>query len=85
LRRGERDDGERQLRQAIDVSRRRSQRMLELRATVSLARLWQREGRRGGAREMLDDVCSWFTEGFSTPDLRATKTVLEELSSPNEV
>jgi class 3 adenylate cyclase/tetratricopeptide (TPR) repeat protein len=79
LRRNERDEGEGELRQAIDAARRRSQRLLELRATTSLARLWQREGRRGEARQMLGEIYGWFTEGFDTADLRAAKALLDEL------
>ena len=85
LRCDERDDGERQLRQAIDMARHRSQRMLELRATTSLARLWQQEGRLGEACELLGKVYSWFTEGFDTPDLRAAKALLAELSEPSDL
>ena len=80
LQRGDRDEGERQLRQAIHLARLRSQRMLELRATTSLARLWQRETRGGEARQILADVYNWFAEGFATADLRAARSLLDELS-----
>ena len=79
LRRGERGEGERQLREAIDLARHRSDRLLELRATTSLARLWQLEDRRGEARQMLGEIYGWFTEGFDTGDLREAKALLEEL------
>jgi class 3 adenylate cyclase/predicted negative regulator of RcsB-dependent stress response len=79
LRRDETDEGERLLREAIDVARQRSQRMLELRATTSLARLWQRQGRRHEAARMLREIYGWFTEGFDTPDLRAAKALLADL------
>ena len=79
LRKNERDEGERELRQAIDEARRRSQRLLELRATTRLARLWQQEGRRGEARQMLGEIYGWFSEGFDTGDLREAKALLEEL------
>ncbi|PYM91318.1 MAG: hypothetical protein DME04_19410 [Candidatus Rokuibacteriota bacterium] len=82
LRRNEHDEGERELRQAIDEARQRSQRTLELRATTSLARLWQREGRPSEARRMLGEVYGWFTGGFDTADLRDAKAVLDELSAP---
>jgi len=62
------------------MARRRSQRILELRATTSLARLWQQEGRRDEARQMLGEIYGWFTEGFDTGDLREAKALLEELS-----
>jgi len=56
-------------RQAIDTARRQQSRAWELRATMSLARLWQRQGRRDEARAALAAVYSTFTEGFTTPDL----------------
>ena len=79
LRRNERDEGERQLREAIDLARHHSDRLLELRATTSLARLWQLEDRRSEARQMLGEIYGWFTEGFDTRDLREAKALLEEL------
>jgi tetratricopeptide (TPR) repeat protein len=81
LRRKERDGGERQLREAIDLARLRSQRMLELRATMSLARLWRQTGRRREAGQMLGDIYGWFTEGFDTTDLRAAKALLADLTA----
>jgi predicted ATPase len=66
--------------QAIDIARRQSAKSLELRAVVSLCRLWQKRDRKEEARKMLADIYSWFTEGFDTPDLREAKTQLEELS-----
>jgi predicted ATPase len=56
-------------RQAIDTARRQQSRAWELRATMSLARLWQRQGRRDEARATLAAVYGTFTEGFTTPDL----------------
>jgi tetratricopeptide (TPR) repeat protein len=82
LRRDERDDGERQFRQAIDMARHRSQRMLELRATMSLARLWQQTGRCSEARQILGEIYGWFTEGFDSTYLRASKALLDELCDP---
>ena len=83
LRRNEYDAGERQLREAITLARLRSQRMLELRATVSLARLRQRMGGRSEAGQELRDIYDWFTEGLDTPDLRAAKALLDKLSDPS--
>jgi ATP/maltotriose-dependent transcriptional regulator MalT len=80
-RRNECDEGERLLREAIDLARARSQRMLELRATVSLARMRRQAGRPGDARQELGEIYGWFTEGFDTSDLRAAKVLLEELSA----
>ncbi len=51
----------------------------ELRATVSLARLWQAQGKQAKARRMLSDIYGWFTEGFDTADLKEAKALLEEL------
>ena len=53
----------------------------ELRAAMSLARLWRDQGKRDEARALLAPVYGWFTEGFDTLDLREAKTLLEELSS----
>jgi predicted ATPase len=71
---------ERSFRHAIQVARRQQARSWELRATTSLARLWQKQGRREEAREMLGEMYGWFTEGFDTPDLRDARALLEELS-----
>jgi predicted ATPase len=66
--------------QAIEVARQQSAKSWELRATMSLCRLWQRQGRREKARQMLADIYRWVTEGFDTPDLLEAKALLEELS-----
>jgi len=47
---------------------------------MSLSRLWQRQGKTAEARQMLAEIYGWFTEGFDTADLKAAKTLLEELS-----
>ena len=65
---------------AIEVARRQQAESLELRAAMSLARLWQQQGRMDEARQMLAEIYGWFTEGFDTPDLREAKALLEELS-----
>jgi predicted ATPase len=65
---------------AIDIARRQQAKALELRAVMSLARLWKRQGKREAARKMLAEIYSWFTEGFDTTDLREAKALLEELS-----
>ena len=64
---------------AIDIARRQSARSWELRATISLARLWQRQGRANDAREWLAAIYGWFTEGFDTPDLMDARKLLAEL------
>jgi predicted ATPase len=66
--------------QAIDIARRQQAKALELRATLSLSRLWQQQGRRRAAREHLAPIYGWFTEGFDTADLREAKALLEELA-----
>jgi predicted ATPase len=68
-------------RRAIDVARRQQAKSWELRATVSLCRLWQRQGKVAEARDMLADIYSWFTEGFDTVDLQDAKALLDKLSS----
>ncbi len=67
-------------RHAIDVTRRQEAKSLELRAAMSLSRLWQQQGRRDEARDLLADVYGWFTEGFDTADLKEAKALLEELA-----
>jgi predicted ATPase/predicted negative regulator of RcsB-dependent stress response len=65
---------------AIEVARRQQAKSWELRATVSLCRLWQQQGKVGEARRMLAEVYGWFTEGFDTADLREARDLLQELS-----
>jgi predicted ATPase len=67
------------LRQALDVARRQEAKSLELRAAMSLARLWQQQGKRAEAYALLAPVYGWFTEGFDTADLQEAKVWLEEL------
>lgn len=57
---------ERQLQQALAIGRRQQAKAWELRAAMSLARLWQRQGKREAAHAVLEPVYSWFTEGFDT-------------------
>jgi DNA-binding SARP family transcriptional activator/predicted ATPase len=77
---GEDSGAEASLKQAIDVARRQEAKSWELRATVSLCRLWQKQGKKEEAREVLAEVYGWFTEGFDTPDLKEAKALLQELS-----
>ena len=65
--------------QALAVARRQQAKSLELRAAMSLARLWQRQGKRAEARALLAPIYGWFTEGFDTADLQEAKTLLEAL------
>jgi predicted ATPase len=64
---------------ALDIARRQQARSWELRAATSLSRLWQHQGKRQAAYDLLTPVYSWFTEGFDTADLQEARTLLEEL------
>jgi hypothetical protein len=64
---------------ALDIARRQQAKSLELRATLSLARLWQQQGKCEDARTLLSSTYHEFTEGFDTEDLQETKTLIEEL------
>jgi predicted ATPase len=66
--------------QALDVARSQQAKSLELRAATSLGRLWQQQGKRAEARQLLAEVYGWFTEGFDTPDLWEAKALLDELA-----
>jgi len=67
-------------RKALDTARRQQAKSLELRAAMSLGRLWQQQGKRDEARQMLAQIYGWFTEGFDTADLKEAKALLEELA-----
>ena len=67
--------------QALAVARRQQAKSLELRAAMSLARLWRRQGKQVEAHELLAPVYGWFTEGFDTADLQEAKALLEELGA----
>jgi predicted ATPase len=57
-----------------------SHKCAELRATTSLCRLWQKQGKAEEARQVLAPIYGWFTEGFDTPDLQEAKALLDELA-----
>jgi predicted ATPase len=80
LMQGDDAGAEASLQKAIEVARRQQAKSWELRATVSLSRLWQEQGRIDEARQMLAEIYGWFTEGFDTPDLKEARAVLEGLS-----
>jgi class 3 adenylate cyclase/predicted ATPase len=65
---------------AVEVARSQSAKSLELRAAMSLSRLWQRQRKTAEARQLLGDIYGWFTEGFDTADLKAAKALLDELA-----
>jgi predicted ATPase len=64
---------------AIEIARKQSAKSLELRATMSLARLLAKQNRRDEARTMLAEIYNWITEGFDTADLKEAKALLDEL------
>jgi len=65
--------------QAVAIARRQEAKSLELRAAMSLSRLWQQQGKRKEALTLLGEIYGWFSEGFDTKDLREAKALLEEL------
>jgi predicted ATPase len=68
------------LQRALDVARRQEAKSLELRAVMSLARLWQQQGKRAEAHALLAPIYGWFTEGFDTADLQEARALLEALA-----
>jgi class 3 adenylate cyclase/predicted ATPase len=74
-------EGESSIGTALELARSHEARSMELRAATSLARLWTERGDRQKARDLLAPVYGWFTEGFSTPDLKEAKALLDELHS----
>jgi predicted ATPase len=67
------------LQRALDVARRQEAKSLELRAAMSLARLWQQQGKRAEAHALLAPIYDWFTEGLDTADLQEANMLLGEL------
>jgi DNA-binding winged helix-turn-helix (wHTH) protein/predicted ATPase len=65
---------------AIEITRKQQAKSLELRAVMSLSRLWQSQGKQDAARQLLAEIYGWFTEGFDTKDLQEAKALLEELN-----
>jgi predicted ATPase len=70
---------ERCFRNALEIAERQMAKSLGLRAALSLARFWAKEGRRSEAHDLLDPIYGWFNEGFGTPDHKAAKTLLDQL------
>jgi len=66
---------------ALAVARHQQAKSLELRAAMSLARLWRSQGKVQQARELLAPIYDWFTEGFDTRDLKEAKALLQELAA----
>jgi predicted ATPase len=73
-------EAEASFQQALDIARQQQAKSLELRATMSLSQLWQHQGKRDEARELLAPIYDWFTEGFDTADLQEAKALLEALT-----
>jgi predicted ATPase len=65
--------------EALQIARRQRAKLFELRAAMSLSRLWAKQGRREEGRALLAEVYGWFSEGFDTADLTEAKALLEEL------
>ena len=72
---------ERNFNRALAVARKQQAKSWELRAAMSMARLWRSQGKTQQARELLAPIYGWFTEGFDTRDLKEAKALLEELAS----
>jgi DNA-binding SARP family transcriptional activator/predicted ATPase len=81
LMQGDEAEAEASFHNAIAVARSQQAKSWELRATTSLSRLWQSQGRIDEARQALGEIYGWFTEGFDTPDLREARELLEALSA----
>jgi predicted ATPase len=79
LRQGQTEAAEALYRKALGIAREQEAKLWELRAAVSLARLWRDQGKHADARELLAPVYGWFTEGFDTQDLKEAKALLDEL------
>jgi tetratricopeptide (TPR) repeat protein len=69
------------LHQALVIARQQESKMWELRAAMRLSRLWQGQGKRDAAHQLLTEVYDWFTEGFDTPDLQAAQALLRQSSA----
>jgi predicted ATPase len=73
-------EAERCFRQALEIARRQEAKSQELRAAMSLSRLWQQQGKRAEARQLLAPIYGWFTEDFDTADLQEAKALLDALT-----
>ena len=81
LKQGQTELAEADFREAIALAQKMGAKAWELRATMSLARLLAKQGRRDEARTMLAEIYGWFTEGFDTADLKDAKALLDELNA----
>jgi predicted ATPase len=67
--------------QALDIARDQQAKCFELRASMSLSRLWRQQGKGDEAHKLLAEIYGWFTEGFDTADLKDAKALLDELGA----
>jgi predicted ATPase len=74
------EEAEECFQRAIKIARQQQAKSLELRAAMSLSRLWRQQGKRDEARALLAPIYAWFTEGFDTADLQEAKALLEALT-----
>jgi class 3 adenylate cyclase/DNA-binding winged helix-turn-helix (wHTH) protein/tetratricopeptide (TPR) repeat protein len=79
---GDASAAERSYHQAVKIAQRQSAKLLELRASISLACLWSQQGKRSEAHDLLAPIYGWFTEGFDLPDLIVAKALLDDLARP---
>jgi predicted ATPase len=77
---GVQTEAEECFRNSIEIARQQEARSFELRAVTSLSRLWEQQGKKEQARQMLAEIYGWFNEGLETEDLKAAKSLLDELS-----
>ena len=69
--------------EALEIARRQRAKLFELRAAMSVSRLWATQGRREEGRALLSEVYGWFSEGFDTADLTEAKALFEDLQQPS--
>ena len=73
-------DAENCFKQGIEISKRQGAKSLELRASISLSRLWRNQGKNKDAKRLLTEIYNWFDEGFNTADLKKARSLLDMLS-----
>jgi predicted ATPase len=78
---GEVSGGEACMNRAIEIAQKQKAKSLELRAAMSLSRLWKQQGKKTQAQKVLGEIYNWFTEGFDTPDLKEAKALLDDLEA----
>jgi predicted ATPase len=78
------EEAEAYFRKAMEIAKRQAAKSLELRAVMNLSRLWDQQGKKAEARQMLAHIYNWFSEGFDTKDLREAKALLMELRTEDK-